>query len=49
VAIDDLAKRSHPTMDALEVLQGTTHSQSAGAPLLATTVPSPPLEKLTHT
>jgi len=31
VAIDDLAKRSHPTMDALKVLQGTTHSRSAGA------------------
>jgi len=32
VAIGDLAKRSHPTMDALKMLQGTTHSQSAGAP-----------------
>jgi len=32
VAIGDLAKRSHPTMGALEALQGTTHSLSAGAP-----------------
>jgi len=32
VAIDVLAKRSQPTMDALKMLQGTTHSQSAGAP-----------------
>jgi len=32
VAIDVLAKRSHPSMDALKMLQGTTHSQSAGAP-----------------
>jgi len=32
VAIDVLAKRSHPTMDALKMLQCATHSQSAGAP-----------------
>jgi len=32
MAIDDLAKRSHPSMDALKMLKSTTRSRSAGAP-----------------